>query len=212
MKSTARAESNVKDRILDTAEALFGQHGFDGVSLRQIGAAAAQGNNSVVQYHFGDKAGLVREIIERRIAEFEPWRCEKLESTLRGKGAPDVKSLLEILFLPVAECVDAQGQHAYARLMLQLLLQLRRYESIPHPGWSEKSAASKAHSLLREKTPFLTEAAFFRRYSYVSGMFLTSLVERDNAVATGLRLEPEVHFLRELFAMMDAALTMPVAS
>ena len=73
-KGTASNARGAREILLDTAERLLAEHGIDGVSMRQIAAAAGQGNNSVIQYHFGDKAGLLREIILRRVAGFEPRR------------------------------------------------------------------------------------------------------------------------------------------
>ena len=43
-------------------EQLFAERGFRGVSLREIGLAAGQRNNSAAQYHFGSRLG---ERVER---------------------------------------------------------------------------------------------------------------------------------------------------
>ena len=40
-----------------TAERLFAMNGVEGVSLREIQAAAGQSNSSVITYHFGSQAG-----------------------------------------------------------------------------------------------------------------------------------------------------------
>ena len=49
---------DTKTRILDTAERLFAQKGFDAVSLRNI-IASAKVNLAAVHYHFGSKQALV---------------------------------------------------------------------------------------------------------------------------------------------------------
>lgn len=54
-------------QLLDTAERLFATHGLDGVSMRDIATSAGQRNHSAVAYHFGDRAGLVTAIFERRM-------------------------------------------------------------------------------------------------------------------------------------------------
>ena len=46
---------STKEQIVLAAEGLFAERGIEGVSLRQIGTAAGNGNNSAVQYHFGTK-------------------------------------------------------------------------------------------------------------------------------------------------------------
>ena len=90
-KGTASNARGAREILLDTAERLLAEHGIDGVSMRQIAAAAGQGNNSVIQYHFGDKAGLLREIILRRVAGFEPRRrrCQNPFGLGRKYAKPD---------------------------------------------------------------------------------------------------------------------------
>src|SRR4051812_50018016 len=58
---------STKEQIVLAAEALFAERGVEGVSLRQIGAAAGNGNNSAVQYHFGTKDRLVQAGFEYRL-------------------------------------------------------------------------------------------------------------------------------------------------
>ena len=58
---------STKEQIVLAAERLFAEHGIDGVSLRQIGVAAGNGNNSAVQYHFGTKDRLVQAVFEYRL-------------------------------------------------------------------------------------------------------------------------------------------------
>jgi AcrR family transcriptional regulator len=65
-----------RQAILDAAERLFAEHGLHAVSNRQISAAAGQGNNAAVGYHFGSKDQLVREIVRRRSAPIEAIRQE----------------------------------------------------------------------------------------------------------------------------------------
>src|SRR5579859_2989473 len=74
---------STRDLLLDTAERLFAAHGISGVSLREIGLAANQRNNGVTQYHFGDKAGLVRAIFERRAATVNDRRVQLLDEAAR---------------------------------------------------------------------------------------------------------------------------------
>ena len=49
-----------KQRLLDAAEVLFAEKGFDGVSIREL-AAAADVNVAAVNYHFQGKQNLYRE-------------------------------------------------------------------------------------------------------------------------------------------------------
>ncbi|MFL6216210.1 MAG: TetR/AcrR family transcriptional regulator [Blastocatellia bacterium] len=50
-------------KIMAAAEVLFAEHGFAGVGIRQI-AAAAGVNGAMIHYYFGNKESLYRAIIE----------------------------------------------------------------------------------------------------------------------------------------------------
>ena len=52
--------AETREKILDAAEALFAEHGFEGASMRMITARAGV-NLAAVNYHFGSKENLLRE-------------------------------------------------------------------------------------------------------------------------------------------------------
>ncbi|PSW63481.1 TetR family transcriptional regulator [Photobacterium kishitanii] len=60
-----------KNRILDAAELLFAEHGFKETSLRAI-TTAASANLASVNYHYGDKKGLIRAVLSRYLELFIP--------------------------------------------------------------------------------------------------------------------------------------------
>jgi AcrR family transcriptional regulator len=55
-------------RILDVAERLFVEHGFEATSLRMI-TQQAEVNLAAVNYHFGGKEGLYEAVFSRAAAE-----------------------------------------------------------------------------------------------------------------------------------------------
>src|SRR5689334_14395914 len=61
-----RTPAATKQRILDTAESLFMEHGFEATSLRSITAAATV-NLAAVNYHFGSKEELFQSVLTRRL-------------------------------------------------------------------------------------------------------------------------------------------------
>ena len=58
-------EDLTKERILDTAEILFAQKGYQAVSVREI-TSAAECNLAAVNYHFGNKENLYLEVFRSR--------------------------------------------------------------------------------------------------------------------------------------------------
>jgi AcrR family transcriptional regulator len=95
---------STKEQIVLVAERLFGVHGLDGVSLRQIGAAAGNGNKMAVQYHFGDKDGLIQAIFEYRL----PHINERRRVLVEVRRPDDLRSLVECYVVPLLE----QGEQA----------------------------------------------------------------------------------------------------
>ncbi|MEO8794687.1 MAG: TetR/AcrR family transcriptional regulator [Daejeonella sp.] len=62
-------KSDKKDLILDVAEKLFSELGFDGASTRHI-AKDAGINMAMLNYYFGSKDGLYKSVLERRLGGF----------------------------------------------------------------------------------------------------------------------------------------------
>src|SRR5258706_7013705 len=127
MKPESSKAHKTRQRILETAERLFGYHGLEGVALRTISAAAGQGNNYAVQYHFKNKEGLISAIIAARAVQIEAQRHDLLIAAARSAKLDDVRTLLEIAFLPPARLVDKKGRHTYARFLTSFLLQYERW-------------------------------------------------------------------------------------
>ncbi len=66
-----------KNKILDAAEKLFADKGFNGTSLREI-TSQAEVNLAAVNYHFGSKKELIKAVMSRYMNELSP----RLESAL----------------------------------------------------------------------------------------------------------------------------------
>lgn len=62
-------KTDKKNSILNAAEKLFAEHGFEGTSTRQI-AKESGANMSMINYYFGSKEGVFTKIMSNRIKEF----------------------------------------------------------------------------------------------------------------------------------------------
>ncbi|WP_087022787.1 TetR/AcrR family transcriptional regulator [Thaumasiovibrio subtropicus] len=69
---------DTKTKILDTAELLFAEHGFNETSLRTITSRAGV-NLASVNYHYGDKKSLVRAVLSRYLEAFMPQLRAELD-------------------------------------------------------------------------------------------------------------------------------------
>src|SRR5262245_23319360 len=69
-----KPQHETRTRILDAAEELFMQHGFEGTSMRQLTAKAGV-NLAAVNYHFGSKDALIEAVFRRRL---DPMNAERI--------------------------------------------------------------------------------------------------------------------------------------
>lgn len=77
-KAGPEPKSGTKFRILETATRLFAEHGLDGVALRDI-AVDAEVNGAAINYHFGTKDLLIREVYRRLFLELNKHRIKALD-------------------------------------------------------------------------------------------------------------------------------------
>ncbi|GAA1875861.1 TetR/AcrR family transcriptional regulator [Actinomadura bangladeshensis] len=106
--------SDTRGRLLDAAEALYAARGVDAVSLREILQEAGARNATAVQYHFGDRAGILRAIFARHAPDVEARRHALLDAY--EDGEPGVRPLAAALVRPLAaRLADASGR-AYLQI------------------------------------------------------------------------------------------------
>ncbi|TML66347.1 MAG: TetR/AcrR family transcriptional regulator [Actinobacteria bacterium] len=98
---------STKEQIVRVAERLLGERGLEGVSLRQIGAAAGSGNNSAVQYHFGSKDVLIQAIFEYRLPDLNARR----RLLIAERRPADLRTWVECFALPILELAEQDGSH-----------------------------------------------------------------------------------------------------
>jgi AcrR family transcriptional regulator len=90
---------DTKTRILDAAEKLFGEKGFDATSLRDI-TTEADVNLAAVNYHFQSKDSLIEAVILRAASPVNGRRLAMLEAA--GPKAT-VEQIVEAFITPVLE-------------------------------------------------------------------------------------------------------------
>jgi AcrR family transcriptional regulator len=101
-----KPQHETRTRILDAAEELFMQHGFEGTSMRLLTAKAGV-NLAAVNYHFGSKHALVEAVFRRRLDPMNQARIVELEK-LEGAAAPE--QIIRAFVSPTLRLVeDARG-------------------------------------------------------------------------------------------------------
>jgi len=163
-----------KTRLILAAEKLFARGGIEGVSLREIAAAAGQGNHHAVQYHFRSREGLVQAVFDYRMRQMEDRRAEMLEAAEAAGKLDDARTIVEIIFLPQLELPDQHGNHSYANFLCQYLLRTDTAE-FGDFGSELPPNIDRALKLLRDRLAFLPDRIAQRRLITACFMFLNML-------------------------------------
>ena len=112
--------SVTKEKILDAAEALFMEHGFEATGLRQITTGAGV-NLAAVHYHFGSKEELFHAVLTRRLDPMNQQRVtllDQLERDARG-GHLSCEAIIGAMFIPALALArdKARGGKNFLRLI-----------------------------------------------------------------------------------------------
>jgi AcrR family transcriptional regulator len=102
MREMTIPESGSKRKLLDAAELLFAEKGFEAVSVRDI-TQLAKANVAAVNYHFGSRDNLLALVMMRYmtpVTEERIVRLDDLEQEWRGKPVP-LEELIEAMVRPL---------------------------------------------------------------------------------------------------------------
>ena len=80
-----KPEHETRTRILDVAEELFMQHGFEATSMRLL-TSTARVNLAAVNYHFGSKDALIEALFQRRLDPMNAERVAALDALEQQAG------------------------------------------------------------------------------------------------------------------------------
>ena len=133
-----------RDRILDAAEHLFAERGFDGVTLRQI-ASKAGVDVALASYHFGKKDELFTAVFQRRASELNSRRLAALAEAKR-EAMPSTVSVEAIIsaFLRPLEDVQREGDSGWHHY-LALIAYVNN-----HTYWGQRLMSSAFDQLVTE--------------------------------------------------------------
>jgi AcrR family transcriptional regulator len=114
----ARGEQT-RARIVATALRVFGEHGFDQASTRQI-AAEAGVNPPALQYYFGGKSGLHRAcaqfIIDRAMARLSP-ALARASHAIGRRNRAEARSALYAVIDALADGLADSGAESWRRFI-----------------------------------------------------------------------------------------------
>jgi AcrR family transcriptional regulator len=169
MSTTVNSETH--DQIIRAAEELFASRGIDGVSLREINRAAGQSNTGAVQYHFGDRDGLVRALIDKHRRDTEPRRHALLDQ-YEEAGNDDLRALAAALVSPMAaKLADPDGGRHYLQVSAEFYSRPPRHGKRT-PILGPDDSILRWHRLLDPLVPAEELAVLHTRYPAIRFAFV----------------------------------------
>ncbi|MBD1577971.1 TetR/AcrR family transcriptional regulator [Vibrio sp. S11_S32] len=161
-------KNTTKAKIMDVAEALFAEHGFNDTSLRTITTKAGV-NLASVNYHFGDKKTLVRAVLNRYLEAFMP-ELEKSLHILNQTDCYNMRAVFNTLSAPLMS-LDKVRPNGASRFML---LTGRGYTDVQgHLRWFITTRYSSVLNLftdsVKKASPGIDEEMLFWRLHFTLG-------------------------------------------
>jgi AcrR family transcriptional regulator len=211
-----RGAAATKERLLDAAEALFMEHGFEATSLRLI-TAAAGANLAAANYHFGSKEAMFEAVLTRRLDPMNQERVELLDRFER-ESAPSplgCDRILAALFIPALRLArdPAVGGNNFLRLLGRAYADpapfIRRFLSEQYAQMIARFKAAFGRAL-----PHLPKKELSWRLHFIMGALSYTLAGTDalkiiselNPLAT----DNDEILLRRLAPFLLAGLTAPL--
>jgi AcrR family transcriptional regulator len=108
--------------LIHAAENLFAEKGLENVAIRAIILAADQKNESVLQYHFGSKAGLIQAIHRYRSAQIDETRRKIQAELVKTNAVLTLREVAVIMIGPAFRLAAAdQGFINYLKVFGPLM-------------------------------------------------------------------------------------------
>jgi AcrR family transcriptional regulator len=188
--------------ILTKAEELFSHQGIAAVPLRDIGAAAGQKNNVAVQYHFGDKENLLRQIASYRAKASEERRAELLADLMSAGKPPQVVDLVRAWILALA--VHFEEDNYYIAFLSRYVIERGGYTGLEGIGVS--STIFTFTAMMCRLLPDHPEALIQERWMVMITSAVHALARYQSAMRSGTLPAPLPDLLEDLVAFFTAGL------
>lgn len=194
--------SDTRERLIAAAEELFAANGIQAVSMREIVRASGARNTAALQYHFGDRSGLVHAVLAKHQPDVDTRRDAMLDA-YEAAGEPDLRALAAALVQPLAaELEDADGGCAYLQVLAELV-------NRPQPPLAQAGLDDSIDSMLRWRelvAPLLSEEALRLHRRFVVLRF--AIVELARRAGTAPHADDRL-FVSHLVDLAAALLAAP---
>lgn len=205
---------NTQQKILDAAQNLFAETGFNDTSLRQI-TTKAEVNLASVNYHFGSKKELIQAVLQRYLQILMPRLDQEFDLLLARTKPNNLPDILAVFVKPLLELNNVQRKGT--RTFLQLLG--RGYTDVQgHLRWFINHhygrTLDKFVLLVQQSCPHLPPSEVFWRLHFSLGSIVFTMASNDALVEIALADFDEAvdieGVIRRLIPYLAAGIAAPV--
>jgi len=170
----AATTAPTRDRILDVAEAMFADSGYQGVSMRSITRESGV-NIAAIHYHFGSKEALLEQIFAKRCAAINNERFRLLELCKKGRGRPPMlEQILEAYLRPSLVLPNGdEGARRFMRLRAALAHEQAELSRDLIAKYFNHVSGTFVGALMKELTHLSTRDIFWRFHFLLGAQYFT---------------------------------------
>lgn len=173
-----RADPDLRERILDVAEAQFSRHGYDAVSTRAV-ARAVGATSAMIHYYFNTKRELFDAVFARRADIINVERMAALDAYDRqaGRRVTVEGAIAAFLHPALVKFEQGEGWRNYLSLVAQV--------GNKHEWGGEVMTRSfdpviqRLIAIIRKALPKASDIDLYWAYHFLSGALLLTLSETD---------------------------------
>ena len=208
VEATQRNATATRERIILAAEIEFADHGFDGVSVRQI-ALRAGVPVALINYHFGGKEGLYRAIFEMRAPMIVDQRIEGLRlAEMEPDPERKVEMIVKAVLVPNLHMRSTERNSSYARILAREVSDPKSHNRKVIAEFFDP-VAYKVTEALHKALPDRTVEEIHWGYQAMLGAMVYTMADTGRiSRLSGGRCDPEDELTTatHLVALMKAAL------
>lgn len=181
MREIKFPQSESKRRLLDAAEQLFADRGFEAVSVRDV-TQLAKANVAAINYHFGSRDGLIALVVTRYITPINQERLVRLDALERkwsGKAVP-LEEIIDAFVRPLVGIV--QKSELSERLFCKLMGRIFSLQGDGVPEAVEgqmRNLSDRFTRALARTLPSVPPEELVWRMHFVVGSMIHTLMNQD---------------------------------